>query len=435
VAQFGLYPDSSLQQYIRQKGLQLAAVSHRPNLKYEYKILDSDVLNAFATPGGYVYFTRGIMAFFNSEAQFEGVLGHETGHIAARHSVAQQRNALLGQLGIVAGVIIEPRLAQYAETASQGLQLLFLKYSRDAERQADELGVEYSSKLGYDASQMADFFLTLERQGESKGGEELPEFLSTHPDPGNRYKKVGQLATEWKTKLNLSKPIINRNSYLQRIEGIVYGEDPRQGYLEKSIFYHPELKFQFPVPQGWSYQNSPERVQMAPKDGKALLMLMGAPGKDLQEAASNMLQQNNLTALQTNQVTVNGLPAITMVADTKADPNQQQQQQPLRTLSYFIKYNNMIYLLLGLSAQADFANYSNSFMRSAEGFMQLTDQSKINKKPERIRIKTVNTNTTLEQALKGYGVASSRMGEHAVLNGMKLSDKITSGTMIKLVLN
>lgn len=435
VAQFGLYPDSSLQQYIRQKGQQLAAVSHRPNLKYEYKILDSDVLNAFATPGGYVYFTRGIMAFFNSEAQFEGVLGHETGHIAARHSVAQQRNALLGQLGIVAGVIIEPRLAQYAETASQGLQLLFLKYSRDAERQADELGVEYSSKLGYDASQMADFFQTLERQSQSKGAEELPEFLSTHPNPGNRYKKVGELATEWKTKLNLTKAVINRNSYLQRIEGIVYGEDPRQGYLENSVFYHPELKFQFPVPKGWNYQNSPERVQMAPTDGKALFMLMGAAGKDLQEAASAMLQQNNLQPIQTNQVTINGLPGLTVVADTKADPNQQQQQQPLRTLSYFIKYNNMIYLLLGLAAQQDFQNYSAAFMRSAEGFMPLTDQSKINKKPERVRIKTVNSNGTLEQALKNYGIASARLEEHAVLNGMKLSDKITAGTMIKLILN
>jgi predicted Zn-dependent protease len=200
------------------------------------------VLNAFATPGGYVYFTRGIMAFFNSEAQFEGVLGHETGHIAARHSVAQQRNQILGQLGIVAGVVIEPRLAQYAETASQGLQLLFLKYSRDAENEADKLGVEYSSKLGYDANQMADFFLTLDRQSKSKGTEELPEFLSTHPDPGNRHNKVQKLAAEWKTKLNLAKPVVNRNSYLQKIEGIVYGEDPRQGYLENSVFLPSGIK-------------------------------------------------------------------------------------------------------------------------------------------------------------------------------------------------
>ncbi|CAN5672863.1 M48 family metalloprotease [soil metagenome] len=437
VAQFGLYPDSSLQQFIRQKGHQIAAISHRPNLNYEYKILDSDVLNAFATPGGYVYFTRGIMAYFNNEAQFAGVLGHETGHITARHSVKQQRNALLGQIGIIAGVIIDSRLAQYAETASQGLQLLFLKYSRDAERQADELGVEYSSKVGYDAAKMADFFMTLERQSEGTAAAEIPEFLSTHPNPGDRYSKVKQLATEWKTKLNLTNAIVNRNSYLQRIDGIVYGEDPRQGYLENGVFYHPELKFQFPVPQGWNYQNTPEKVQLAPKDGKAIFMLMTAPGKDLQEAAANLLQQNNLQQLQSTQITVNGLPAIAMVADSKPGQGQQQQQQqpPIRTLSYFIKYNGLVYLLLGACLQADFGTYSPYFTHASEGFSILTDQRKINKKPERIHIKTINSNITVEQALKDYAVPVTRLNELAILNGMKLTDRITPGTMIKILGN
>ncbi|MBA3675579.1 MAG: M48 family metalloprotease, partial [Chitinophagaceae bacterium] len=264
IAQFGLYQDRALQDFISQKGKQLAALSHRPNINYEFKILDSEVLNAFATPGGYVYFTRGIMAHFNNEAQFAGVLGHETGHITARHSVAQQRNAILGQVGLMAGVILSPTLARFAETASQGLGLLFLKFGRDAEKQADELGVEYSSKLGYDAKEMADFFLTLERKGEGTASAELPEFLSTHPNPGNRNITVNKLAEEWKQKLNLTNPIINRNSYLQRIEGLIYGEDPKQGFLENSVFYHPVLRFQFPIPQGWNYQNTPQRVQLAP---------------------------------------------------------------------------------------------------------------------------------------------------------------------------
>ena len=196
VAQFGLYDDKALQDFITQKGKQLAAISHRPNLNYEFKIVDSDVLNAFAVPGGYVYFTRGIMAYFNNEAQFAGVLGHETGHIAARHSVAQQRNAMLGQLGIIAGVVINPNLARFAETASQGLGLLFLKFGRDAERQADQLGVEYSSKIGYDATEMADFFLTLERKGEGTAAAELPNFSSTHPNPGDSNRTVNKLAAE-----------------------------------------------------------------------------------------------------------------------------------------------------------------------------------------------------------------------------------------------
>ena len=431
VAQFGLYQDKALQDFIMQKGKQLAAISHRPNLDYQFKIVDSDVLNAFAIPGGYVYFTRGIMAHFNNEAQFAGVLGHETGHITARHSVAQQRNALLGQLGIIAGVVINPNLAQFAETASQGLGLLFLKFGRDAERQADELGVEYSSKIGYDAKEMADFFITLERKGAESGAAELPEFLSTHPNPGDRNVTVTKLAAEWKQKLNLTNPIVNRNIYLQRIEGLVYGEDPRQGYIENNVFYHPELRFQFPTPQGWKYQNTPQRVQFAPKDGKALLMMMGAQGNNLQEAANAVLQQNNLQVLDSKQLTVNGLPAIAMVADPK--PQQGQQPQPIRVLSYLIQYGNTIYLFLGVSATTDFNQFTPFFTNTMEGFRQVTDQSKLNKKPERIHIKTVAGNTTLEQALRSFSVPANRFEELAIVNGMKLTDRVTAGTMIKII--
>ena len=430
IAQYGLYDNKALQDFITQKGKQLAAISHRPNINYEFRIVDSDVLNAFAIPG-YVYFTRGIMAYFNNEAQFAGVLGHETGHITARHTVAQQRNALLGQIGIIAGVVINPNLARFAETASQGLGLLFLKFGRDAERQADQLGVEYSSKLGYDAKEMANFFITLERKGEGTEAAELPEFLSTHPNPGDRNVTVTKLAAEWKQKLNLTNPIINRNSYLQRIEGIVYGEDPRQGYLENNVFYHPQLKFQFPAPQGWNYQNTPQRVQFAPKDGKALMMMMLAPGTDLQQAANAFLQQNNLQALESRQVNVNGLPAITLVADPK--PVQGQQQQAIRTLSYFIQYGNAIYLILGVSATTDFNQFVPIFSNTMEGFRQLTDQSKINRQPERVRIKTVNSNITLQQALQNYSTPASRFNELAILNGMKLTDVLAPGTMIKII--
>ena len=430
IAQFGLYPDKALQDFISQKGKQLASISHRPSINYEFRVVDSEVLNAFAIPG-YVYFTRGIMAHFNNEAQFIGVLGHEIAHITARHTVSQQRNAMLGQLGIIAGVVINPNLARFAETASQGLGLLFLKFGRDAERQADELGVEYSSKLSYDAKEMADFFITLERKGEGGPAAELPEFLSTHPNPGDRNATVNRLAAEWKQKLNLTNPIVNRNTYLQRIEGIVYGEDPRQGYLENNVFYHPELRFQFPAPQGWNYQNTPQRVQFAPKDGRALIMLMLAPGNNLQEAANAMLQQNNLQALESRQVNVNGLPALAIVADPR--PVQGQQQQQIRTLSYLIQYGNAIYLILGVSATADFNQFVPYFSNTMEGFRQLTDQSKINKQPERIRLRTVNTSVTLEQALRNSSVPANRMNELAILNGMRLSDMVPAGMMIKTI--
>jgi predicted Zn-dependent protease len=435
VAQYGLYQDTALQAFITQKGKQMAAISHRPNINYEFKIVDSEVLNAFAVPGGYVYFTRGIMAHFNNEAEFAGVLGHEIGHIAARHSVEQQRNAILGQVGLIAGMIISPQLAQFGEAASQGLGLLFLKFGRDAERESDKLGVEYSSKIGYDAQYMAGFFNTLKRKGEESGTTELPDFLSTHPDPGERNIAVSKLATEWKQKLNLTNPQVNSNSYLRRIEGLIYGEDPKQGFLENNVFYHPDLRLQFSIPPNWAYQNTPQSVQVASKDGKAMMMLTLAPGASLREGATAALQQYKLQAIDSREITVNGLPALYVIADQQAQQQQQQQQAAasVRTMSYFIQYGGNIYHLIGASAISDFNAYAPYFENSMQSFRQLTDASKINKQPERVRIKNVRQDGTLEQALRNYNVQEKRLQEFAILNGKLLTDRVTAGTLIKVI--
>ncbi|RYY66341.1 MAG: peptidase M48 [Chitinophagaceae bacterium] len=428
-AQFGLYPDSALQRYFRERGQAVAAVSHRPGLQWSYKILDSDVINAFATPGGYVYFTRGIMAYFNDEAQMEGVLGHETGHVTARHSVIQQRNQILGQVGIIAGVIINPNLGQFAEQASQGLGLLLLKFSRDDERQADELGVEYSTKLGYDAHRMAEFFQTLKRETQSHGGQALPPLLSTHPDPGDRYVTVNELANQWQQKTgNTANLKVNRDSYLRRLEGIIYGADPRQGFVEAGAFYHPDLKFQFPVPQGWQTQNTPQQFQMAPQDGKALMILTLAAGANLQEAATAQLQKYQLTARSSRTSTVNGLPAQIVVAD-----QQQQGGGVIRTLSYFIQYNNAIYHLIGVTSAADYPAYEGQFASVMEGFRTLTDANKLNRKPERVRLRTANNGGTLRQVLTALGTPEARLEELSILNGMQLTDNVAKGTLIKTV--
>lgn len=435
VAQYGLYENKVLQDFITQKGNEMAAISHRPDLKYEFKIVDSEILNAFAVPGGYVYFTRGIMAHFNNEAEFAGVLGHEIGHITARHSVSQQSKAILGQVGLIGSMILVPQVAEFAEPLSQGLGLLFLKFGRDAERQSDELGVEYSSKIGYDAKEMAGFFNTLERQRVGTESAELPDFMSTHPNPGDRNIAVSKLSEEWKKKLNLSNPKVSRDSYLKKIEGLIYGEDPKQGFLENSIFYHPELKFQFQTPQGWNYQNTPQKVQLAPKDGKALLMMTLTPGSSLQEAASNVVQKNNLQVLESNQITVNGLNAISMIADVKAEQQQQQQQQAssVRTLSYLIQYNKNIYLLLGASSVNDFNNYSQYFLQSMKNFKELKDATKLNKQPERIRIKPVKQSGTLKQALNSYNMPENKQEEISLLNGMLLTDRVLAGSLIKIL--
>lgn len=536
VASFGLYENDQLQAFINEKGQQMARVSHMPELEFNFKILDSPVVNAFAVPGGYVYFTRGIMAHFNNEAEFAGVLGHEIGHVTARHSAKQYTKQTLGSIGLIAGLVLVPELGQYANQAMQGMQLLFLKFGRDHESQSDQLGVEYSTKIGYDSQHMSNFFGTLHRLTENAGGQRLPEFMSTHPDPLNRYEKVGELTKEWQAKdSSRTSYREGRNEYLKMLDGLVYGEDPRQGYVENFVFYHPELKFQYPVPRNWKTVNSPQQVQMAPEDGKALMLLQVAQEKTAQEAAQKFVTNNKLRLVDTRNLNLNGMKVVAVISDqvdeqqtsaasqqaarpqqsmssnTKGstgsktpsststtttssktpssktpsgtlsegqkapkgstgsggsstpssntgsskptpstgntggstntrpsggssyNPTPQGYVAKLRVSTYAIEYNGLVYLLHGLSAYNDYARYMNLFKTTQENFKVLTDQSKINVTPEKIFVKPVASNGSLQSALSYYKIPSTKMKELAILNGMELNSPVKKGDLIKII--
>lgn len=428
IAFFGLYEDPELQQFISAKGNEMAAISHRPNLAYEFKIVDSPVINAFALPGGYVYFTRGIMAHFNNEAEFAGVLGHEIGHVTARHSVIQQRNQILGQIGLLAGIILVPELGQFVDPLSQGMQLALLKFGRDAERQSDELGVGYSSQIGYDAKEMADFFETLERQQINSGADEIPPFLSTHPSPEERNATVESLALEWQGKSSTTEFEINRDSYLRKLDGLIVGEDPKQGFVENSTFYHPVLKIQFPIPTAWSHQNSPQQFQMAPQSGEAVMILTLGSGTSLEEAANAVLENYGLTLVESKKETINGMPAILLVAD-----RLQEQAATLRVLSSLIQFEGNIYSLMGVTDVANFNSYQAVFAKTIRDFKELRDSEKLNRKPDVIKIKSVPNTMSLEAALKYYGMSAERFEELSLLNGMQLTDQVSKGMLIKVV--
>lgn len=430
LSEFGVYPDSTLQQFIRAKGAAMAKISHRPNLGWNFVIVDSPVVNAFAVPGGYVYFTRGIMAHFNNEAQFAGVLGHEIGHVTARHTAAQQSKQTLAQVGLIAGMVVSPELAQMGDAAMQGLQLLFLKFGRDAESQSDQLGVEYSTKIGYNSHEMADFFNTLKRL-QDEAGVVIPTFLSTHPDPADRYNRVHQLSDEWQAKLNVQPATleVDRDSYLKMIDGIVYGDDPRQGYFEEGFFYHPELKFKFPVPQGWQTQNTTSQVIMVTQDQKAGLLLQLGQGATPREAVEAAVQKFQLSVVESNQETVSNLPAFYAIGDL----TDQQSQQVLRVLVYAIQYNGLIYQFLGFADKTTFGTYTPIFQRTTRGFSQLTDPAKLNVKPERISIRTVPRNMSFTEAMRNFSMPADRIEELAILNGMEKEQQVPQGTLIKIV--
>ncbi|MFD2574040.1 M48 family metalloprotease [Spirosoma soli] len=438
VATMGLYDDTKLTNFINEKGKAMARLSHRPDLPYQFYIVDSPVVNAFAVPGGYVYFTRGIMAHFNNEAEFAGVLGHEIGHITAQHSGRQQTTQLISTVALIGGAIAAPGVVgQNLESLQQGLGVLLLKYSREHESESDKLGVEYSSKIGYDANQMANFFGTMKRITDNSG-QSIPEFMSTHPDPGNRLTKVRELAKDYQTK-NPAKYQIDRDNYLRLIEGILYGEDPRQGFVENNMFYHPELRFQFPVPNGWQHQNSPAQFQMGAKDGKSAMILMLAKGNSLDEAAQTMVNELKLSVQESNWTTINGNPALVIISRQQQQQQQGQPQQapdPKNTLqigTHLIQYNNAIYALHGLATVADFNNQFSTFQRVASGFRSLTDSDKLNRKPERVHIKSAPRNGTFTEVMTALGMPTSRIEELGVLNSLKKNDQVAQGTLVKVI--
>ncbi|OGX89311.1 peptidase M48 [Hymenobacter lapidarius] len=429
LAQFGLYNNPTLQRLIDTKGQQMNKVSDRPG-DYGFTIVDSPVINAFATPDGHVYFTRGIMAHFNSEAQFAGVLGHELGHITAKHGQSQQRRSTAAGIGLLLGSIIAPKITQsIGGIAQQGLGVLFLKYGRDDERESDQLGVKYSTKIGYDASQMADFFQTLQRNQAASGGSGVPDFLSSHPNSADRYTTVKKLAAQAKQNAGGQQLTVGRDSYLRMIEGLPYGDDPRQGYVEGGVFYHPDLKFRMPVPSGWKSQNSPSQFQMGEPNGKAIIVLVPAGGNSLDEAAQGLAKAIGLQSANAQRTTINGFPAVVMQGEQAA----QQNQAGAAVLAHVIQDGSNYYGIIGLTAPATLSTYANTFNGVAQGFARLTDASKLNRQSDKIRIKTATGSQTLAQALTTSGVPASRHEELAILNGMQRTDRLSKGMLYKSV--
>ena len=243
-----------------------------------------------------------------------------------------------------------------------------------------------------------------------------------------------KLAQKWKEKTDATQLKVERNSYLRMIDGLLYGEDPKQGYVDNGVFYHPVLKFQFPLPTQWTFQNTPQQVQMGQPDGDAIMMLNLAPGNSLEDAARSLLENNGLTVVESNKGTVNDLPALIMVADVQLQEGQAQQQtQQIRTLTYLIQYEKNIYAIMGVSTTQNFKQYTSTFTKTMKNFAPLTDASKINVAPERIDIREVNQAASLSQILQGFDMPEDRLEELAVLNGMELNEQVPQGTLIKTV--
>ena len=267
--------DKELNDYIQKLGNEIARKSHRPDLKWTFTIIDSPIFNAFATPGGYVYMYRGMLNYFNSEAELVGVLGHEIGHITARHAVrgmstAQITNLLLG--------VIQANVpgSQLTSNAFNLLNIAINRgYGRGYELEADQLGAEYLLINNYDPTAMAGFLKIMQQSdelerviAESENREPNVGYhgiFSTHPDSAKRIKALKE------NRQSNEELIINKEKFLKRIDGSNYGTSPEEGYVKDSVFYHPIFAIRFDIDKEWVFKNFPDRLELTKQSDKIVL--------------------------------------------------------------------------------------------------------------------------------------------------------------------
>ncbi len=422
----GFVEDPGLQAYVADIGKRMAAKSERPNLPWEFHVVNDAAVNAFALPGGFIYVTRGLLAHMNSEAELATVLGHEVGHVTARHSVQQISKAQLATLGLGVGSILSSDIAQFAGIASQGLGVLFLKYGRDAENQADQLGFRYALGLNYDVREMANVFQTLNRASQvGGGGGRLPEWLSTHPNPENRVAKTQERLDTLQAPLG--NTIVGRDEFLQQIDGITFGEDPRQGFFEGTTFYHPDMRFQLRFPDGWKTQNTPSAVVAVSPKEDAIIQLGLAGNTPPREAASKFLSQQGVKAGDGSTRSINGNPAATSYFQA------QTEQGVIEGLVSFISYGGRTFGLMGYTPQGNLRNYDNDFGMTIDSFDQLRNAAALQVKPATLQLVKLTREMTLQQFNQQYP-STTGIEELAIINELEGPESmIPRGRVVKRV--
>ena len=423
-AQLGLYPDDASQAYVAQLGKELAAKSERPNLPWAFRVIDDPIVNAFALPGGFIYVTRGIMAHLNSEAELVAVLGHEIGHVTGRHSVERLSKAQLANVGIGVGMILSPEVAQFGDLAQMGLGLLFLKYSRDDEREADELGLRYSLWGGYDAREMPEVFSVLKRVGELAGAGRIPNWLATHPDPEERRQRIEGMLEGRDAEFEGLK--VERPGYFQRLDGMVFGPNPREGFFRDEVFYHPDLAFELAFPAGWKTSNQKQSVAAISEKEDGLLRLPLAQDESTAAAVERFVSQEGVNGGQLSSGRINGLDASWAAFEVP------DEQRPLAGRVVAVRYGDNTFQLMALSLKDRWAAYDQAFERSQRSFARVTDRKILDVQPARVKLERVPGSMTLREFAERYP-STTDLETLGLINHLGPDDRLEAGATVKRV--
>ena len=386
-ATMGVYADAELQRYVQDLGARLAATSERPQLPWTFRVVDDPVVNAFALPGGFIYVTRGILAHFNSEAELAAVLGHEIGHVTARHSATQLSRQQLAQVGLAVGSIVSPEFERVSGVAGAALGVLFLKHGRDDERQADDLGLRYMRRGGFAVREMPDVFTMLERVSAAQSGGRSPEWLATPPNPENRRARIEQQIAALPPD-SLGR-IVNRDAYLRLIDGMVFGVNPREGFFRESEFLHPDLRFRLRFPDGWKTQNRKQAVAAASGAGDAMVEVTLAEQATAEAAAQTFFGRPGIAGGSPSRAPINGLRAVRAAFAARTDRGE------LRGAAAFVEHGGRVYRLLALAPAARWSAYQAAAERTMSSFAELTDRAALDVQPWRLDVIAVERRVSL----------------------------------------
>jgi len=435
--QYGLYDDPALQSYVQSIGQSLAAVSHRTNLAYHFTVLDSPMVNAFALPGGYVYITRGLMAYLNSDAELAAVLGHEIGHVTARHSVRQISAARATQIGYSIGSILVPELQnQAAESIFNTLGSAILSgYGREDELEADHLGSEYLARDGYDPKAMIRVLEILksqenfEKQLAAEEGREPHIYhgvFASHPDNDTRLQQVVGSADQFKRNTPIHE---DRQGYLDHIDGLVFGNSEREGIVHDNVFYHGALGIAFEFPSDWKINNLPDHLIAQPpaNDGVVEVTVddLSRPYTP-REFMTIQLKLSNLR--EEEEIKPSGLEGYTALVPVKTSFGRRDARISV------IHFNEHAFVFVGVAKdEKNQQQYDKDFLAMAKSFHPLAAQEESLAKPLTIHLYRVQQGDNVEKIATRSSLSKHVTDQLRLLNGIYPQGEPVAGQEFKVV--
>ena len=433
--EMGVYDDQNLQRYVSDIGQAIARNSHRPNLPWSFTIVDSPAINAFALPGGYVYVTRGILAYLDDESELAGVLGHEIGHVTARHAAQAYTRQAEANLGLMILSIFVPSTQPFTDLSATGLGVLFLRHGREAELEADRLGVEYGSGAGYDPAGVPRFLATLARVSAlSERG--MPNWLSTHPDPGLRVTRAEPVANKF---VSADAKKVNHDQYLERINGLVFGDNPKDGIVRGSEFLHPLLRIGVKFPDGWELTNTPEAV-MAQEPGTQHFMVLQQVSQPLGQGyrpqtsrpiadiAIEAMKKSGYSSVDGTMQKINGSDAyVGLYRGNAKDVGKVMMR------AAHISIGRELYVVAGFAPEAEFNVVDRDIQPAMRTFRQLSMQEASNVRPNRVDFYVVRQGDSWQSIAARQSKGFVNAATLAIMNDHEVSVQPQPGNRIKIV--